>query len=240
MSESCPHCLQREPRYRGPADQVWLPGFTCERCAGWHADRCRIGASTVCAGCAPAMLFDLQERLCDTTLALIDALPPEEVRHLDGILEVLQRAAAFRVPLSGGAITIEPFARVVAEVMAELDRLESPIEYEMHLLLDRAGLRSEFVAQQPIPVEFIRRTGVVSSPTTPDYSHRYRRLVIFCDGGHHGELRTREIDNGVAEALQARGYVVLRFTGREILRDSALCLARIRRALERAREQSAA
>jgi very-short-patch-repair endonuclease len=53
-------------------------------------------------------------------------------------------------------------------------------------------------------------------------------------------LRIREIDNGVAEALQARGYVVLRFTGREILQDGALCLARIRRALERAAEQSAA
>jgi very-short-patch-repair endonuclease len=91
-----------------------------------------------------------------------------------------------------------------------------------------------------IPVEFIRRTGLVQSPTTPDYSHKYRRLVIFCDGGHHGELRVREIDNGVVEALHARGYIVLRFTGREILQDGALCIARIRRALERAAEQSAA
>ncbi len=81
---------------------------------------------------------------------------------------------------------------------------------------------------------------VVTSPTTPDFTHRHRRLVIFCDGGHHGELRTRETDNGVVEALQARGYGVFRFTGREILQDAALCLARIRRALERAREQSAA
>ena len=48
------------------------------------------------------------------------------------------------------------------------------------------------------------------------------------------------IDNGVAEALQARGYVVLRFTGREILQDGAMCIARVRRALERAAEQSAA
>jgi hypothetical protein len=155
-------------------------------------------------------------------------------------MEVLQRAAAFRVPLSDAAITIEPFARVVAQLMAELDRLDSPIEYEMHLLLDRAGLRSEFVAQQAIPVEFIRRTGLVKSPTTPDFTHKYRRLVIFCDGSHHGELRTREIDNGVVEALHTRGYIVLRFTGREILQDGALCIARIRRALERASEQSAA
>jgi very-short-patch-repair endonuclease len=186
------------------------------------------------------MRFEVQERLSEATLALIDALPPEEWRHLEGMFEVLQRAGDFRVPLSGAAITIEPFARVVAQLMAELDRLDSPIEYEMHLLLDRAGLRSEFVAQQPIPVEFIRRTGVVRSPTTPDFAHRYRRLVIFCDGGHHGELRIREIDNGVVEALQARGYTVLRFTGREILQDGALCLARIRRALERATEQPAA
>jgi very-short-patch-repair endonuclease len=186
------------------------------------------------------MRFEVQDRLSEAILTLIDALPPEEWRHLEGVFDVLQRAAAFRVPLSGSTITIEPFARVVEQLMAELDRLDSPIEYEMHLLLDRAGLRSEFVAQQPIPVEFIRRTGVVKSPTTPDFTHRYRRLVIFCDGGHHGELRIREIDNGVVEALQARGYIVLRFTGREILQDGALCIARIRRALERASEQSAA
>ncbi len=68
-------------------------------------------------------------------------------------VEVLQQAAAFRVPLSGGAITIEPFARVVEQLISELERLESPIEYEMHLLLERAGFRSEFIAQQPIPVE---------------------------------------------------------------------------------------
>jgi very-short-patch-repair endonuclease len=186
------------------------------------------------------MRSELQERLSGATLALIEALPLEEMGHLEGIMEVLQRAAAFRVPLSDAAITIEPFARVVAQLMAELDRLDSPIEYEMHLLLDRAELRSEFVAQQPIPVEFIRRTGVVKGPTTPDFTHKYRRLVIFCDGGHHGELRTRETDNGVVEALHARGYIVLRFTGREILQDGALCIARIRRALERASEQSAA
>ena len=142
--------------------------------------------------------------------------------------------------MSGATITLEPFMRVVAEAMAELERLESPIEYEMHLLLERAGLRGEFVCQHPIPVEFVRHTGVVTSPTTPDFSHRHRRLVIFCDGGHHSELRTRETDNGVVEALQARGYVVLRFTGREILKDSGLCLARIRRALERAVRESAA
>jgi very-short-patch-repair endonuclease len=110
----------------------------------------------------------------------------------------------------------------------------------MHLLLKWAGLRSEFVAQQPLVVEFVRRSGVVTSPTTPDFTHKYRRLVIFCDGGHHRELRMREIDNRVVEALQARGYIVLRFTGREILQDGALCIARIRRALERASERSAA
>jgi hypothetical protein len=186
------------------------------------------------------MRSELQERLPGVTQGLIDTLPPEELRHFEGIFEVFQRAAAYRVPLSGNAITIEPFKRAVEQLMAELDRLESPIEYEMHLLLDRAGLRSEFVAQQPIPVEFIRRTGIVRSPTTPDFTHKYWRLVIFCDGGHHGERRVRETDNGVVEALHASGYAVLRFTGREILQDGALCIARIRRALERASEQSAA
>lgn len=126
---------------------------------------------------------------------------------------------------------VEPGPLAGQDPKMRMPQLESPIEYEMHLLLDQAKLRSELVAQQPIPVGFVRRTGVVNSLTTPDFTHGYRRLVIFCDGSHHGELRTREIDNGVVEALQARGYVVLRLTGREILEDGALCLARIRRAL---------
>jgi hypothetical protein len=109
IHDLCPHCLQREPRYRGPTDQGWLAGFMCERCAGWHVDRCRVGARTVCAACAPAMRFELQERLCEATLALIDALPPEEVHHLHAVLEVLQRAAAFRSRCAGVASRSSPW-----------------------------------------------------------------------------------------------------------------------------------
>jgi len=190
--------------------------------------------------CAPALRFGLQERLCAATLDLIEALPLEEVRHLESVVEILERAAAYRVPLSGDRASLEPFARAVRDLMGELDRVESPLEYEMHLLLERAGLRGDFAAQQTIPVEFVRRSGLATGSTTPDFTHRHYRLVVFCDGGHHGEVRVRETDNGVVEALQARGYTVLRFTGREILQDAALCLARIRRALEQAIGRSAA
>jgi very-short-patch-repair endonuclease len=236
----CPECLQRDPRYRGQADQVWISGFVCDRCDRWHVERCRAGTSGTCAGCAPAFRFELQDRLCSRTLDLIDAIPLDQVRHFEAVLEILQAAADFRVPLNQRHASLESFSRALAEVMEQLQRLESPIEYEMHLILERAGLRDQFIAQQPIPVEFVRRSGLVVSPTTPDFSHRFRPIVIFCDGGHHGSLEVRETDNGVLEALQARGYLVLRFTGREILSDPAFCVARVRRALERPTSQSAA
>ena len=108
------------------------------------------------------MRIELQKRLPGATLTLIDAVPPEELRHLEGVFEVLQRAVAYRVPLSGNGITIEPFARVVAQLMAEMDQLKTAqSSTRCTWLLDRAGLRSEFVAQQPIPVEFVRHSGVV-------------------------------------------------------------------------------
>jgi hypothetical protein len=95
----------------------------------WHVERCRTGSAMVCIVCAPTVRLELQERLCAATLDLIDALPPEETRHLESIFEQLERAAAFRVPMSGQPATLAPFAYALAGVMAQLERLDSPIEY---------------------------------------------------------------------------------------------------------------
>jgi hypothetical protein len=85
----------------------------------------------VCIGCARALRFVLQERLCAATLRTIGELPLEQVRHLEPVVEVLHRLAEYRVPVSGCRASLEPFARAVEDLMAEVDRLDSPLEYEM-------------------------------------------------------------------------------------------------------------
>jgi hypothetical protein len=238
--ELCPYCLQRDSRYRGPTDSAWLPGFTCARCVTWHVERCQVGNADVCAACAPVVRLELQDRLCAATLDLIDALPPEETRHLESVFEQLERAVAFRVPMSGQPASLAPFARALADVMFRLEQLESPIEYDLHAMLDEAGLLPEFAAQVEIRVRYVGAGGSDEGKTTADFAHLQLRVAIYCDSHLHGELRTRELDNRVVEALQAAGWFVVRLTGREIQRRPEECLARIRRALERAAAQSAA
>lgn len=228
----CPICLQRDHRYRGDADVSALGGFTCSSCARPHVEVCREGSSDCCAVCAPAVLFAAQKRLTTAVLDLIGLIPITEIRHLDSIVDLLHRAATFRVPLSGEPTTLAPAVRALSATLAELDRLESPIEHDLHLLLEREGLRSDFVANEPVTVEFVRRDGTVGpGETRPDFRHRQLKVVIYCDGGHHGELRVREIDHGVVDALQTQGYLVLRFTGRQIRHEEAEVIARIRRAI---------
>lgn len=228
----CPLCLQRDHRYRGEADVRTLGGFTCARCHRAHVTACRAGTADTCAGCAPAIRFEAQDRLTAAMLSLIDELPLTEFPHLDSIIDLLQQTAAYRVPLSGEPTSLAPASRAVADALAELAKLESPIEHDLHLLLDREGLRTAFLANDPVTVEYVLRDGSIApGATRPDFQHRRLRLVIYCDGGHHGELRIREIDHGVVDALQAQGYLVLRFTGRQIQHETAEVIARIRRAI---------
>jgi Protein of unknown function (DUF559) len=235
IATNCPVCLQRDHRYRGEADVWVLGGFTCTACRHAHVTACRDGLSEVCAVCAPELRFKAQDCLTATVLELVDLLPLEELRHLESIFELLQQAAAYRVPLSGEPTTLVPAVRAMTETIAELDKLESPIEHDLHLLLEREGLRAEFIANEPITVEFVRHDGgTAQGKTRPDFRHRTLRLVIYCDGWHHGELRIRETDNGVVDALQTAGYIVLRFTGRQIRYQSAEVIARIRRAIKTA------
>jgi hypothetical protein len=237
----CPVCLQRDRRYRSEADVLQLGGFSCTRCHRGHVTACREGTSEICAGCAPAVRFEAQDRLTAAVFDMVEQLPLNEVRHLDSIVDLLQRAVAYRVPLSGEPTSLAPAARALADALAELAKLESPIEHDLHLLLEREGLRAEFLANDPVTVEFVRRDGSTTpGETRPDFRHRRVRLVIYCDGGHHGELRVREIDHGVVDALQARGYLVLRFTGRQIRHETTEVIARVRRAITTAGRSRAA
>ncbi len=67
----------------------------------------------------------------------------------------------------------------------------------------------------------------------PDFAYPDRRVAIFCDGfAFHGNAETLSEDARKRNRLQAIGWLVLTFWGRQILRDPARCVEEIRMALE--------
>jgi very-short-patch-repair endonuclease len=68
--------------------------------------------------------------------------------------------------------------------------------------------------------------------TIPDFAYPERRIAIFCDGfAFHGNVQTLSEDARKRNRLQAMGWLVLTFWGRQILRDPIRCVEEIRAAL---------
>lgn len=64
--------------------------------------------------------------------------------------------------------------------------------------------------------------------TVPDFAYPERRIAIYCDGfAYHGNKETLESDARKRNALQAQGWAVLTFWGRQILRNPASCESQI-------------
>lgn len=64
--------------------------------------------------------------------------------------------------------------------------------------------------------------------TIPDFAYPDRRIAIYCDGfAYHGDRDILESDAHKRNLLQAKGWVVLTFWGRQILRDPGACEAQI-------------
>jgi ATP-dependent helicase YprA (DUF1998 family)/very-short-patch-repair endonuclease len=64
--------------------------------------------------------------------------------------------------------------------------------------------------------------------TIPDFAYPDRRIAIYCDGfAYHSDQETLESDARKRNLLQAMGWVVLTFWGRQILRDPGACEAQI-------------
>jgi superfamily II DNA/RNA helicase len=64
--------------------------------------------------------------------------------------------------------------------------------------------------------------------TVPDFSWPDVKLAVFCDGyAYHGDPATLELDAKKRNWLQSRGWIVLVFWGRTILKDPAKCAAEI-------------
>jgi ATP-dependent helicase YprA (DUF1998 family)/very-short-patch-repair endonuclease len=77
----------------------------------------------------------------------------------------------------------------------------------------------------PEPVaQFEIRTDSGGLLTIPDFAYPDRKIAIYCDGfAYHGNKEILESDARKRNALQAKGWSVLTFWGRQILRDAAAC-----------------
>jgi ATP-dependent helicase YprA (DUF1998 family) len=64
--------------------------------------------------------------------------------------------------------------------------------------------------------------------TVADFAYPDQRIVIYCDGfAYHGNRDTLESDARKRNLLQGKGWAVLTFWGRQILRDPGACEAQI-------------
>ena len=113
-----------------------------------------------------------------------------------------------------------------------LERCESPIERELltqlypHLPASRAReLCAQYMIDtyDDIPV------------TIPDFAFPDMQIAIYCDGFAAAEGNREKFarDRFQLRELQLRGWVVLRFAGREIKRNSEMVVETIQRAIEK-------
>ncbi len=106
----------------------------------------------------------------------------------------------------------------------------SPIEQALALAIERDGRLPEPVAQHKV----FTPTGELL--TVPDFAYPGYRLAVFCDGfAFHGNADTLSADARKRNQLQAMGWLVLAFWGRQILRDPAGCVDQLRSAIESVR-----
>ncbi|MER3405155.1 MAG: hypothetical protein C4289_08335, partial [Chloroflexota bacterium] len=69
--------------------------------------------------------------------------------------------------------------------------------------------------------------------TVPDFAWPDLKVAVFCDGyAYHGDPETLELDAKKRNVLQARGWSVLTFWGRTILKDVESCAQAVRQVLQ--------
>jgi len=115
------------------------------------------------------------------------------------------------------------------ELLAHLDEeppLQSEMEQRMDVLLRAAGLDSP-ARQVPLP-------GWVEHPAHVDFAYPQLTLIIEVDGrSWHSRSTEFELDRKRDNAAQLAGWMVLRFTWRQITRDPEYVVSTIRAAIRR-------
>jgi hypothetical protein len=77
--------------------------------------------------------------------------------------------------------------------------------------------------------------------TIPDFAYLDRKIAIYCDGfAYHGNVHSLAGDARKRNALQASGWAVLTFWGRQILRNPGACEAQIWQCYQYRRTQDVA
>ena len=109
-----------------------------------------------------------------------------------------------------------------------LDRCESPLEKDL--------LRALYpVLSEQHREELVTQYLMEDLPqiTLPDLAFPEKKIAIYCDGYRwHNERKSFIRDRQQSRELQLRGWIVLRFAGREIREDMESVISTIQQALE--------
>lgn len=103
----------------------------------------------------------------------------------------------------------------------------TPIENHLLSAIRAKGRLPEPVAQHEVRGD----DGVLI--TVPDFAYLDERIAIYCDGfAYHGNVEQLSSDARKRNYLQSKGWVVLTFWGRQILRDPDSCESQIWQCLQ--------
>jgi hypothetical protein len=155
-------------------------------------------------------------------------IPPETRRHHDlpltAPLRTLQDLNGSE-RLCSEALVL----KLVTEQQLEQAGLLTPLTAPTRSELERCMLALVEAAGLPRPL-VNHRLG----PYVSDFFWPGQRVIVETDGFHtHGRRAAFEDDRSRDADLQSRGYVVLRFTWRQLKTESLLVAARLARALSR-------
>jgi very-short-patch-repair endonuclease len=138
-----------------------------------------------------------------------------------GVLFCFQQAQPLEAPRSGHAGDGERIAQMWIEGLAKpqiAQTSDTPIERKLQAAIVERG-------RLPRPqAQFEVRDDAGHLLTVPDFAYPERRIAIYCDGfAYHANVDALSHDARKRNALQAKGWSVLVFWGRQIQRDPAAC-----------------
>lgn len=131
----------------------------------------------------------------------------------------LGEAASVEVPKPGkrgdGQVSTTKWS---SEELVRPAMFDTPIERKLLEAIRAAGRLPDPVSQY----EFHGDDG--SLLTVPDFAFPDRKIAIYCDGyAYHGNMDALSRDAFKRNALQSKGWAVLVFWGKQILRDASHC-----------------
>ncbi len=109
-------------------------------------------------------------------------------------------------------------AKWSAKTFAQAPTYDTPIERKLVQAIRSAGRLPEPTAQY----EYRKDDGTLI--TVPDFAYPERKIAIYCDGfAYHGNADALSGDASKRNTLQAQGWAVLTFWGKQILRNPVRC-----------------